>query len=176
MADVSKLLTAVAPGIKQHLRRYIETDGADGYYRDMSEGGGSPRSTTLVLKTVGRKSGRSLLAPLLFSTWKGEWVIVASKAGADTHPGWFYNLTAADEVAVQVKDKRYRCKWRIAEGAERQEIWPFMVEFYPPYHAYQSSTTREIPVVVLTPVAEIPERFAIEGATGVDVRTDHEET
>jgi deazaflavin-dependent oxidoreductase (nitroreductase family) len=162
MADVSKFLAAAAPGIKQHLRRYIETDGADGYYRDMSAGGGNSRSTTLILKTIGRKSGRVLLAPLLFNVWKSEWVIVASKAGNDAHPGWFYNLTAADEVAVQVRDKRYRCKWRIAEGAEREAVWSFMVDYYPPYRDYQSRTTRQIPVVVLTPLAEIPERFVLE--------------
>jgi deazaflavin-dependent oxidoreductase (nitroreductase family) len=164
MADVSKLLAGYAAGIREHLRVYLETDGKEAYYRDMSHVGGDPKTITLILKTVGRKSGKTRLAPLLFNYWRDEIVIVGSKGGSDEHPAWFHNLKAAETVDVQVRDKRYRCKWRIAEGAERAKIWPFMVDYYPEYRSYQARTEREIPVVVLTPVEELKEKFVLESS------------
>ena len=176
MADMTEFLITVAPGIKQHLKAYIESDGKEGYYADMSGNpeGGDPKSITLVLKTIGRKTGRELLAPLLYNHWKDEFLIVASKGGSDVHPGWYYNLTAADHVDVQVRDRRWRCTWRIAEGKERERMWPYMADYYPPYYTYQSRTDREIPVVVLTPVEELKEKFVLGDSTGVDSRTDKE--
>lgn len=176
MADMTEFLAEPAAIIKRHLKSYIETDGKDGYYYDMSGNpeGGDPKSIILVLRTIGRKTGRTLLAPLLYNHWKDEFVIVASKGGSDTHPSWFFNLTAADHVDVQIKDKRYRCTWRIAEGRERERIWPFMEDYYPPYRTYQARTERLIPVVVLTPVEELQEKFVLGGNAGVDARTDRE--
>ena len=178
MSDISEFLTEVSAGIKEHLRLYIETDGKEGYYKDMSHHpeGGDPKSITLVLRTIGRKTGRTLLAPLLYNHWKDEFVIVASKGGGDENPGWFYNVTAADMVDVQVKNRRYRCAWRIAAGAERARIWSFMVDYYPPYRTYQARTKREIPVLILTPVEELQEKFVLGSALGVDVRTDKQKS
>ncbi len=42
---------------------------------------------------------------------------------------------------------------RDAEGDERDRLWAQMIGVYPPYDAYQSKTTRRIPVVVLEPVS-----------------------
>jgi deazaflavin-dependent oxidoreductase (nitroreductase family) len=174
MANVNGFFAEVAAQIKEHLQTYIKTDGKEGYYRDLSgaPGGGDPKSITLILRTRGRKSGETRLTPLLYNHWKDEFVIVASKAGADEHPAWFLNMTAAKAVDVQIKNRRYRCTWRVSEGAERAKIWPFMVGYYPPFHAYQARTQREIPVVVLTPVEEIEEKFELGSSAGVDARSD----
>jgi deazaflavin-dependent oxidoreductase (nitroreductase family) len=152
MADVSDY-------IRSHLKSYLETDGADGYERSVP-GLGGPR-VHLILKTIGRKSGAAYLTPLLFNDWGDEWVIVASKAGADDHPAWFLNLSAAKTADVQIKDKRYRCTWRIAEGDERARIWKFLVDYFPPYDSYQAATPRHIPVVMLKKTAEVEERFTL---------------
>lgn len=171
-SEISEFLKMVAAGIQEHLKTYIETDGADeAYYRDMSAQGGDPKSKTLVLKTIGRKSGKEQLAPLLYNTWGDDLIIVASKGGADESPGWYHNLVARPEVAVQVRDKRYRCTARIAEGAERETLWRFMSGYYPAYLDYQSKTSRQIPVVVLTPGEEIRERFVWRSGEGVDSTT-----
>src|SRR5271168_3064564 len=52
--------------IADHLARYIATDGSDGYLWDASVGGGKGMVPTLLLTTVGRKSGNSLTLPLIF--------------------------------------------------------------------------------------------------------------
>jgi hypothetical protein len=41
--------------------------------------------------------------------------------------------------------------WREPEGAERDAIWAFMEEVYPPYTEYQQATQRTIPLVMLSP-------------------------
>jgi deazaflavin-dependent oxidoreductase (nitroreductase family) len=174
MANVDGFFAEMAAEINEHLQTYIKTDGKEGYYRDLSgaPGGGDPKSVTLILRTRGRKSGEIRLTPLLYNHWKDEFVIVASKAGADEHPAWFLNMTAAKAVDVQIKNRRYRCTWRVSEGSERATIWPFMVDYYPPFNAYQARTQREIPVVVLTPGEEIEEKFELSASTGVDAPSD----
>jgi deazaflavin-dependent oxidoreductase (nitroreductase family) len=152
MADLSDY-------IRQHLKSYLETDGADGYERS-APGLGGPR-VHLILKAIGRKSGAVHLTPLLFKPWGDDWAIVASKAGADQHPAWFLNLSAAKTVDVQIKDKRYRCTWRICEGDERAKVWRALADYYPPYDDYQAATPRLIPVVILQKLAELDERFSL---------------
>lgn len=138
--------------IADHLSRYIATDGADGYLWDASLGGGKGLVPTLLLTTVGRKSGKSLTLPLIFGRSGVNNVIVASKGGAPTHPAWYLNLQANPEVHVQVKAEKFSARAYTAEGAERAALWSKMVDIYGPYAQYQTKTDRQIPVVVLKPV------------------------
>jgi hypothetical protein len=72
---------------EEHVRRYRETDGEEGY--DWREG-----SKILLLTTTGRKSGKETTTPLIFAMDGDNPVIVASKGGAPEHPGWYKNLVA----------------------------------------------------------------------------------
>jgi deazaflavin-dependent oxidoreductase (nitroreductase family) len=137
--------------IKDHLSRYLATDGADGYLWDASLGGGEGLVPTLLLTTVGRKSGRELMLPLIFGRSGANYVVVASKGGAPTHPAWYLNLQANPEVRVQVKAEKFTARARTADREERAALWPQMVGIYAPYAQYQTKTDRQIPVVVLTP-------------------------
>jgi deazaflavin-dependent oxidoreductase (nitroreductase family) len=137
--------------IKDHLARYLATDGADGYLWDAGLGGGR-RVPTLLLTTVGRKSGRVLTLPLIFGRWGRNYVVVASKGGAPAHPAWYLNLQASPEVRVQVKAEKFAARARTANAEERAALWSKMVEIYGPYAEYQAKTDRLIPIVILEPV------------------------
>jgi len=137
--------------IADHLARYIATDGADGYLWDASLGGGKGMIPTLLLTTIGRKSGRELTMPLIFGRSGASYVVVASKGGAPDHPAWYRNLEANSNVRVQVKAEKFPARARTANATERAELWPKMVAIYGPYESYQAKTQREIPVVILTP-------------------------
>jgi deazaflavin-dependent oxidoreductase (nitroreductase family) len=127
---------------EEHVRRYVETDGEEGYvWRE-----GSP---ILLLTTTGRKSGKEHTMPLIFGEADGSQVLVASRGGAPEHPGWYLNLEANPEVGVQVKADTFRARARTAEGEERERLWKAMNEIWPHYDEYQTKTDREIPVVVL---------------------------
>ena len=135
--------------IGEHLRRYVESDGADGHMWDTTAVGGPGPVPTLLLTTAGRRSGQPITMPLIYGEVGGKYVVVASKGGAPTHPGWYLNLVAHPAVEVQVRADRFRAAARTATGEERARLWQTMAAIYPPYNAYQAKTQREIPVVVL---------------------------
>jgi len=151
MAELNKSRELPA-WIKDHLARYLATDGVDGYLWDASLGGGKGLVPTLLLTTTGRKSGSALTLPLIFGRSGPNYVVVASKGGAPTHPAWYLNLQANPEVKVQVKAEKFTARAYTAEGAERAALWRKMVEIYGPYEQYQTKTDRQIPVVVLKTV------------------------
>jgi deazaflavin-dependent oxidoreductase (nitroreductase family) len=127
---------------EEHVRRYQETDGEEGYV--WREG-----STILLLTTTGRNSGNESTTPLIFGLDGDTPVIVASKGGAAEHPGWYRNLSKTREVGVQIKGEQFRARARDAQGGERDRLWRTMNEIWPHYDEYQTKTDREIPVVVL---------------------------
>ena len=138
--------------IKDHLKRYIESNGEDGHLWDASLGGGTGMVPTLLLTTTGRKSGKPLMLPLIYGRAGDAYVVVASKGGAPAHPAWYLNLAADPEVQVQVKADRFAARARTSTGEERARLWQRMVGIYAPYEKYQQMTEREIPVVVLDPI------------------------
>ena len=129
----------------EHVRRYEETDGAEGH-----EWQGT---TTLILTTTGRKSGQERRNPLIYQKFGNDYLIVASKGGADEPPDWYLNLTANPEVRVQVKGDKFSARARTATPEEKPEMWRVMTETWPAYDDYQQKTDREIPVVVLERVS-----------------------
>jgi deazaflavin-dependent oxidoreductase (nitroreductase family) len=127
---------------EEHVRRYQETDGEEGYnWRE-----GAP---ILLLTVAGRKSGTEYTTPLIFGEDGGNYVIVASQGGTPTHPDWYLNLEAQPEVGVQVKADKFRARARTAEGDERERLWTQLNGIWPHYDEYQTKTDRVIPVVVL---------------------------
>jgi proline iminopeptidase len=148
----------LAPNLPQwmvdHANRYIASGGTDGHLYKMTPPD-RPEITvpSLLLTTTGRKSGERYIFPLFYGeTGDGGYIVVASKGGAPTHPGWYRNLAANPEVEVQVGTRRTKARARTATGDERARLWQKALEFWPPYADYQQKTEREIPVVVLDPV------------------------
>ena len=61
--------------LQDHLDRYLATDGEDGYLFDATSVGGQGMVTTLILRTIGRKSGGELVLPLIFGESGGNLVV-----------------------------------------------------------------------------------------------------
>jgi len=112
--------------------------------------GGAP---VLLLTTIGRKSGRPQTAPLLYLTDGDAYVVVASKGGMSHHPLWFKNLESNPRVEVEIGSRKQVMTARRATDAQKATLWPRLVAMYPSYADYQARTTRDIPVVILTPRA-----------------------
>jgi deazaflavin-dependent oxidoreductase (nitroreductase family) len=104
-----------------------------------------------LLTTTGRKSGRPRTVPLCYLQDGANIVVVASVGGLPSNPQWFGNLRANPEVEIEIGRKRTGYRARQAEAAERDRLWPRLVELYPDYASYQSWTDREIPVVICEP-------------------------
>ena len=126
---------------REHLRRYLETNGADGHLWN-----GVP---TLLLTTKGRRSGQPYTTPLIYGRDGDAYLVVASKGGADSHPDWYRNLVANPEVEVQVLAERFKARARTASPQEKPALWQKMTQIWPAYDEYQARTRRPIPVVIL---------------------------
>ena len=109
----------------------------------------------LALTTIGRRTGEKRTTMLSSPMQRGETiVVVASRGGSDLHPDWYLNLVAEPRVEVDYRGRGVRAmRARVASAAERAELWPLVTRDHANYAAYQRRTEREIPLVLLEPVA-----------------------
>jgi len=160
MSDANVTMTEVERAtlefVARHRNQYLSTGGREGHVLDYRHLGGHRFTTCLLLETVGRKSGERRVTPLIYGDTGGEVVVVASKGGADVHPAWYFNILEMSEVTIQIGSQAFRCTWRIPDGVEREAVWAFMEDLYPPYRDYQAATDRLIPLVMFQPGEEIP--------------------
>ena len=113
---------------------------------------GAPPS--LMLHTVGAKTGRPRSNLLAYYRDGGDFLVVASNGGADRNPAWYHNLRAHPNVEINLGRRRlavtahvllpddpdYARLWRLCDSRNNGR-----------YDAYQKNTARPIPVVRLTP-------------------------
>jgi deazaflavin-dependent oxidoreductase (nitroreductase family) len=130
---------------RDHVERYVASDGADGHIW-------RPGIPTLLLTTLGRRSGQARRTPLIYGRDGDRYLVVASKGGADEQPDWYVNLVANPRVRLQVGAEKFDATAHPADPAEKAHLWPIMTAIWPDYDAYQRRTERDIPVVVLTKV------------------------
>jgi len=144
--DLDRATDSTWDWVAEHTRKYLASGGTEGHE--------SNGVYTLVLATTGRRTGEPRRTCLIYGTSGDDFVVVASKGGADEDPAWFKNLQADPSVGVQVGTRRFTARARIASPAERADLWPRMVAIFPLYAEYAQKTDREIPVVLLTPLAD----------------------
>lgn len=104
-----------------------------------------------LLITKGRKTGEPRTAPLLYLKDGDRYVIVASKGGMSHHPAWYLNLIAHPDCEIEIGNTRMAMRAHQAIDDEKKAIWNRLVQMYPDYEIYQQRTTRNIPVLFLTP-------------------------
>ncbi|MGH0031478.1 MAG: nitroreductase family deazaflavin-dependent oxidoreductase [Myxococcota bacterium] len=122
---------------------YLKTGGAVG----ASIGG----MQILLLTSVGRRTGHQRITPLLYVEDGERLVVVASNAGDDRHPAWWYNLEQTPNARVQIRREHREVLARRATPEEAERLWPTLVAAYRPYEDYRRRTGREIPIVLLEP-------------------------
>jgi deazaflavin-dependent oxidoreductase (nitroreductase family) len=80
-------------------------------------------------------------------------LIVASKGGDPKAPGWYHNLKANPNVEINVGPKRFGVTARpvLPADPDYARLWQIVNKNNGNrYEAYQTKTSRPIPVVVLT--------------------------
>jgi deazaflavin-dependent oxidoreductase (nitroreductase family) len=142
--DLDRATDSPRDWVAEQTRAHLASGGAEGHDDGVR---------TLVLATTGRRTGTARRTCLIYGTAGEDHVVVASNGGADRDPSWALNLRATPEVGVQVGRRRFTARARIASPAERPALWARMVEIFPLYADYARATEREIPVVLLTPLA-----------------------
>ena len=126
-----------------HIRLYRLTGGR--------VGGKLGNNAILLLYTVGRKSGRQQITPLVYFRDGNDYIITASNGGADRHPAWYYNLKARPQTQIQVMDRHIHVTAEEATAAVRERLWQQLIAGHPQFAGYQTKTARLIPLLVLHP-------------------------
>jgi deazaflavin-dependent oxidoreductase (nitroreductase family) len=148
-----KIITRIARLVTSiHVAAYRATKG--------KAGGSVSGLKVLLLTTLGRKTGRRRTTPLGYLPEGDDLLIVASSGGSDWFPSWWLNLKANPSAEVQVGDRRLAVTARKASPEERERFWPRLVDAYKGYASYEKKTSREIPVVILSPRGPDSEREA----------------
>lgn len=122
---------------------------------ELYEGSGGTEGTTLretglpviIVTNRGNKTGAIRKTPLMRVKDGDNYVLVASRGGAPTHPVWVYNLRADSNVEIRDETDVYSMIVReVEDDDERARLWEIAVEAFPPYAEYQERTSRKIPV------------------------------
>jgi deazaflavin-dependent oxidoreductase (nitroreductase family) len=129
-------------------RRQIEAYRRSGGTNRMSRMMGFP---VVLLTTKGARSGLARTTALGgFGDGDGAWLVVASNAGAATHPAWFVNMAKnPDDLWLEVGREKLKVRGESLTGAARTQAIARIAKISPRYGKYQKQTDREIPVVRL---------------------------
>jgi deazaflavin-dependent oxidoreductase (nitroreductase family) len=123
-------------------------------------GGNFAGAPLLLLHTAGARSGQPRINPMMYLADGDRYLVFASKAGSDSNPGWYWNLRANPDTAIEVGDETIAVRAAELTGAERDEKYRIQSERYPGFAGYQQQTSRTIPVIALTrrdaPAADVP--------------------
>lgn len=106
----------------------------------------------LLLTSTGAKSGQQRVTPTAYFDIDGHIYIVGSAAGRDSDPAWAFNLRAHPDAIVEIgTDPPRPVTARELPRAERDAIYPVVVERAPGFAEYEKRTDRVIPVFELLP-------------------------
>ena len=108
---------------------------------------------TLLLITVGRKSGQPRETPVMrFGGPGGSWYVVASANGATRNPAWYHNVAAhPGQVRVVVDGTETAVTAEQLHGDERTRVWQQICATNKRFSSYADKTDRDIPIIKLTP-------------------------
>ncbi len=137
-----------APMLRLHKWIYTATDGRIGP--------GMIGAWTLLLQTAGRRSGQRRTSALVFARDGDRLIVAPSNDGKDQAPGWFHNLCANSSVEVQIGREHFSGTASVISPSdpEYQRLWELMNKTNNRrYDAYQSKTSRLIPLVAIVRTA-----------------------
>jgi deazaflavin-dependent oxidoreductase (nitroreductase family) len=111
-----------------------------------------PYQPTLLLQTIGRRTGRRRTRALPFHVVGDDLVVVGSRGGGPLDPDWAWNVRANPAAWVCVRRRWRPVEAHVAEGDERAALFAELTGRRRSIARYQeraSTFGREIPLVVL---------------------------
>ncbi|MQY23248.1 nitroreductase/quinone reductase family protein [Nocardia macrotermitis] len=117
-------------------------------------GGPFEGAPMLLLHHRGRRTGRDLVAPMMYLADEQDPDLIyvfASKGGAPTDPDWYHNLVAAGSAEIERGTATYPVTVAEITGPDRDRIYDEQARRYPGFAEYAQKTAgiRTIPVVSL---------------------------
>jgi deazaflavin-dependent oxidoreductase (nitroreductase family) len=112
--------------------------------------------TTLLLRTTGRRTGQTRTSALVYAMDGGRYIVVGSKGGADTSPGWIFNAKANPDVEIQIGRRHLKGEAAVISvgDPDYDRLWALVNQRNGNrYNAYQGKTSRPIPLLAVTPTS-----------------------
>jgi len=96
---------------------------------------GSQLGTPSILlpHSIGRKSGRHFINPIVYFFTDGFYFVIGSNYGKDQDTAWFYNLVAQPGTTIEVKGRNISVEASQALGTEPERLWKYASDHHPPY-------------------------------------------
>jgi len=114
-------------------------------------GGSFGKAPVLLLKTTGRKSGKTRETPLMHIKDGDTYTLMASNGGRDTHPAWYWNLLTDPNASIRLGAVEQAVRAEPASPEQASQLWPKFVGMYKSYEGYRKKSARQIPIVLLRP-------------------------
>jgi deazaflavin-dependent oxidoreductase (nitroreductase family) len=108
---------------------------------------------SLLLHSVGAKTGKARTTSLTYARDGDDYLIVASKGGDPHAPGWYHNLRKNPNVEINIGPRRFGVTARpvLPGDPDYSRLWQIVNKNNSNrYAGYQKKTSRPIPVVVLS--------------------------
>jgi deazaflavin-dependent oxidoreductase (nitroreductase family) len=110
---------------------------------------------SLVLHTVGAKSGEPRDAPLMYTPdGRGRAIVAGTNFAGERHPAWTSNLLAHPDAAITVRGTRMPVRAFLVPEDERDAIWARIEAQWPGYRGYERDSGRTVRLFRLQPVRE----------------------
>jgi deazaflavin-dependent oxidoreductase (nitroreductase family) len=156
-ADV--LRAALAPVSRTRAWRWIARTALPAMERFASRvSGGRVQLTaflvpSLVLRTIGAKSGEPRDAPLMYTAdGHGRAIVAGTNWAGAKHPAWTTNLLAHPDAEINVRGRRMAVHASLIPDDERDATWTLMEAQLPDYRLYERDSGRTARIFRLTPV------------------------
>lgn len=108
---------------------------------------------SLVLHTVGAKSGEPRDAPLMYCPdGRGRAIVAGTNFAGQRHPAWTANLLAHPDAAITVRGKRMAVRASPVPDDERDAVWARIEQQWPGYRNYERASGRTVRLFILQPV------------------------
>lgn len=94
---------------------------------------------SLILTTIGRKSGEERTVPVAYFYVDGHRVVVGTNFGRPAHPAWALNLAATPRARIEEGGQVMDVVAERLEGEERVRVWDEIVAGWPLFLTYQET-------------------------------------
>lgn len=113
---------------------------------------------SLVLHTIGAKSGEPRDAPLMYTAdGHGRALVAGTNWAGAKHPAWTANLLAHPDAEITVRGRRMAVRASLVPEDERDAAWAIMEAQWPDYREYERDSGRTARIFVLQPVRRLPQ-------------------
>ena len=108
---------------------------------------------SLVLRTIGARSGELRDAPLMYTPdGHGRAIVAGTNWAGAKHPAWTANLLAHPDAEITVRGRRIAVRATLIPDEEREATWALMEAQWPDYRIYERDSGRTARIFRLTPV------------------------